>query len=118
MAERSSVFRVESSKVRIPRSQRITWRLPAARQYSALIRNSLIVVIIPRFRRMGRFDLPILLRRVKFCTLRAPTWRMSAYSAIASASWGFITSVITGIPAASPAFLSILSPFSSSPWKA
>ena len=118
IAERSRVFRVASSKVRIPRSHRITWRLPSDRQYSALIRYSVIVVIIPRLRRMGRFDLPIRLRREKFWTLRAPTWRMSEYSAISSTSAGFITSVTIGIPARSPALRRILRPFSSSPWKA
>ena len=39
-AEISRVLRVAVSKVRIPRSQRITRRLPSERIYSALIKNS------------------------------------------------------------------------------
>ena len=39
-AEISRVFRVAVSKVRIPRSQRITRRFPSERIYSALIKNS------------------------------------------------------------------------------
>ena len=77
-----------------------------------------MVVIIPRFSRMGRRDFPIRLRRAKFCTFRAPTWSTSEYSAIVSTSAGFITSVTIGIPARSPAFRRIFTPFSSSPWNA
>ena len=51
--DRSSVFRVESSNVRTPRSQRITWRLPWARMYSADISRSLTVALIPRLSRTG-----------------------------------------------------------------
>src|SRR5262249_40222238 len=44
--DRSSVFRVESSNVRTPRSQRITWRLPCASTYSADISRTLNVALI------------------------------------------------------------------------
>ena len=45
--DRSSVFRVESSNVRMPRSQRITCRLPSERTYSADISRSLTVALMP-----------------------------------------------------------------------
>ena len=63
--DRSSVFRVESSKVRIPRSQRITWRLPWARTYSADISRSLTVALMPRLSRTGIRVLPHLLEQVE-----------------------------------------------------
>ena len=76
--DRSSVFRVESSNVRTPRSQRITCRLPCARMYSADISRSLTVALIPRFSRTGVRVRPTSLSRSKFCMFRAPIWRMSA----------------------------------------
>ena len=48
-AERSIVFRVWVSNVRMPRSHRITFGLPAATMYSAAIRHSSIVAPNPRF---------------------------------------------------------------------
>ena len=39
-AERSRVFRVAVSKVRMPRSQRMTFSLPPAMTYSALMSSS------------------------------------------------------------------------------
>ena len=70
--DRSSVFRVESSNVRIPRSQRITWRLPSERTYSADINRSLTVALMPRLSRIGTRVRPHSLSRSKFCMLRAP----------------------------------------------
>src|SRR5207245_529161 len=77
-AFRSSVYRVEASKVRIPRSQRMTFGLPRASTYSADRSHSWIVVAMPRFRRTGFPASPTRLSSEKFCTLRAPTWRMAA----------------------------------------
>ena len=57
-AERSSVLRVAVSKVRIPRSHRITRWLPPAITYSAACKSSLIVADMPRFNRIGRSTLP------------------------------------------------------------
>ena len=58
----SSVLRVIVSKVRMPRSQRITWRLPRATMYSAAISNSLIVAHMPRLSSTG---LPQLAHRLE-----------------------------------------------------
>ena len=113
----SRVLRVAVSKVRIPRSQRMTCSFPSERMYSADMRSSSIVVIIPRLRRTGLRQWPTFLRRAKFWTFRAPIWRMSLYSSTRSTSVVFITSVTTGIPTLSPTFLRSLSPSSSIPWK-
>ena len=61
----SSVLRVMVSKVRMPRSQRITWSLPAAMMYSALISSSSMVLASPRLRRMGLSVFAKLLEQVK-----------------------------------------------------
>ncbi len=58
MAFRSKVFLVAVSKVRIPLSHSITFSFPSARMYSEHIKNSLIVVDMPRFRSTGMPDLP------------------------------------------------------------
>ena len=42
-----------SSKVRMPRSQSMTWGLPRSRMYSAARRNSSTVALMPRFSRAG-----------------------------------------------------------------
>ena len=52
---RSSVLRILVSKVRMPRSQRITFSLPSAMMYSALITNSSSVLARPRLSRTGFF---------------------------------------------------------------
>ena len=57
IALRSSVKRVEVSKVRMPRSQRITLGLPAARMYSADSRNSSMVVAMPALEQHRLADL-------------------------------------------------------------
>ena len=51
--ERSSVLRVKSENVRMPRSHRTTFGLPSERMYSAASRNSSSVADIPRFRSTG-----------------------------------------------------------------
>ena len=53
-----SVKRVWSSKVRMPRSQSITWVLPVLRMYSAASRNSSIVADGPRLSSTGKPDSP------------------------------------------------------------
>ena len=94
----SSVLRVAVSKVRIPRSQRITRWLPPSRMYSAACRSSFTVALMPLLRSTGRWVRPSFLSSAKFCMLRAPTWRTSAFSAMASTSSGWRTSVTTGRP--------------------
>jgi hypothetical protein len=74
MAEMSRVLRVAFSKVRMPRSQRITCWLPPARMYSADRSSSSMVALSPRLSSTGRRTLPRSFRRSKFCMLRAPTW--------------------------------------------
>ena len=49
----SVVFLVAVSKVRMPRSQRITLLLPWERIYSAAIKSSSTVALIPRFNKTG-----------------------------------------------------------------
>ena len=115
--DRSSVLRVESSNVRMPRSQRITWRLPSDRMYSADMSRSLTVALMPRLSRIGFLVRPHSLSRSKFCMLRAPIWRMSAYRSTSGTCRGSMTSVTTGMPNRSPAARKILSPSRPSPWK-
>ena len=80
MAAMSQVLRVAVSKVRMPRSQRITSGFPWATTYSADISNSFMVLLIPRFSRTGRPHFPRAFSSTKFCMLRAPTCMTSAYS--------------------------------------
>ncbi len=54
----SIVLRVYGSKVRIPRSHRMTRSFPWERMYSAAMSSSSIVDIIPRFSRTGRCASP------------------------------------------------------------
>ena len=117
-AFRSSVNRVAGSKVRMPRSQRITLGLPAARMYSAESRNSWIVVAMPRLSRTGLPISPTRRSREKFWMFRAPIWRMSLYSATTSTLSVSSTSVTTGRPVRLRASARYRSPCSLSPWKA
>ena len=57
----------------MPRSQRMTFGLPAAMMYSALISHSLIVADRPRLSRIGFRVCPNSVSKSKFCMLRAPT---------------------------------------------
>ena len=116
--DRSSVLRVESSKVRMPRSQRITCRLPWARMYSADMSRSFTVALIPRLSSTGSRVLPTSLSRSKFCMLRAPIWKMSAYCSTSSTWRGSMTSVTTGMPSCSPVGLEDLEPLLAQPLEA
>src|SRR5262250_807386 len=117
-ALRSRVKRVDVSKVRIPRSHRMTSGVPAERMYSAERRNSWMLVAMPRLRRTGLPISPTRRRRVKFWMLRAPIWRMSLYWATSSTLSVSSTSVTTGRPVRLRASARYLSPCSLSPWKA
>src|SRR6266851_4709126 len=54
----SQVFRVTVSKVRIPRSHKITSGFPCAVMYSADINNSFTVLLSPRFSNTGCLHVP------------------------------------------------------------
>ena len=56
------MFRVDASNVRIPRSHRITFGLPAATMYSAAMSSSSIVAPKPRLSITGRATRPAALR--------------------------------------------------------
>ena len=71
--------------------------------YSAAISHSSIVAPKPRLSITGRLARPPASSSEKFCMLRAPTWRMSAYSATMSTWLGSMTSVMTGRPVRSRA---------------
>ena len=58
IAVRSNRLRVALSKVRTPRSQRITFGLPSDNTYSALSSRSLIVAAMPRLSSTGLPSLP------------------------------------------------------------
>ncbi len=92
------MFRLYVSNVRIPRSHRMICELPAEAMYSAAISHSSIVAPNPRLSITGRPARPHASSSEKFCMLRVPIWRMSAYSATMSTWLGSITSVITGSP--------------------
>ena len=77
MAAMSRVARLSVSKVRMPRSHRITCRLPPARIYSAACRSSVTVADMPRFSSTGFLTWPRAWSRAKFCIFRAPTCRIS-----------------------------------------
>ena len=64
----------------MPRSQRMTFSLPAAMMYSALISSSSMVLARPRLSKMGLSHLPSSLSSSKFCMFRAPTCMMSTSS--------------------------------------
>ncbi len=57
------VLRVASSKVRMPRSQRMTFGLPFARMYSAARSHSSMVEFMPRLSMIGFWILPTSFRR-------------------------------------------------------
>ena len=57
---------------------------PGRAMYSAAISHSSIVAPKPRLSITGRLDRPQASRSEKFCMLRVPIWRMSAYSATMS----------------------------------
>ena len=114
----SKVLRVESSKVLMPRSHKITLKFPPARIYSADINSSLTVDEYPRFKRTGFLVSPTSFKRLKFCILRAPIWKMSVYFSIISTSRVSMTSVTILKPVSFFALARYLSPFKPRPWKA
>ncbi len=116
MALMSKVLRVIVSNVRIPRSQRTTWRLPRATMYSAAISISLRVALIPRLRRTGRRSSPTASSSEKFCMLRAPICSISAPSATIARLSTSLTSVTTGRPVTARASPSSFSPSAFRPW--
>ncbi len=71
-AATSNKLRVAVSKPFTPRSQSTTLGLPCERMYSALIKRSTIVALMPRFNRIGLRVLPTSVSSTKFCMLRAP----------------------------------------------
>ena len=117
MAEISRVFLVEVSKVRIPRSQRMTFSFPPAMMYSALIKSSSRVLARPRFKRMGFRIFPSSFKSSKFCIFLAPTWITSTSSKRGRCS-ALMISVTTGSPVAFFASRRRSRPCSWSPWKA
>ena len=118
MPPTSSVFRVAVSKVRMPRSQRITRSSPAAITYSAAPSHSSTVEPAPRLRRTGRPARPTARSRSKFCMLRAPICSTSAFSATGLTWSTAITSVTTGRPVDLPAATSQSRASRPWPWKA
>ena len=71
-ALRSRVKRVAVSKVRMPRSQRITFGLPPLKTYSAERSHSWIEVAMPRLSSTGFFVSATRRSSEKFWMLRAP----------------------------------------------
>ena len=85
IAPMSSMNRASrSTPVRTPRSHRTTSWLPPRRMYSAACNHSSTVAASPRFNRTGLWILPSFVSNTKFCILREPTCRMSAYWATRS----------------------------------
>ena len=61
----SSMLRVQSSKVRTPRSHSTTSGLPSARMYSADMSRSFTVALMPRLSSTGVLRLAALLQQVE-----------------------------------------------------
>ena len=95
IAEMSNVLRVAVSNVRMPRSQRMTSLLPPLSTYSADSSHSSIVAEMPRLISTGLRACPSSRSSVKFCMLRAPTWKMSVYLSMTSIWLRSITSVMS-----------------------
>ena len=114
----SSVLRVALSNVRMPRSQRITLRVAArqdvfGRQQPLLDRGGDAALE----HAPACASVPSSRSSVKFCMLRAPTWKMSAYLSMTSIWLMSITSVMSFRSCALAASRSIRRPSSPSPWK-
>ena len=101
----------------MPRSHSITLLLPPDSTYSADSSHSSTVAAMPRLSITGLRVRPSSRSRVKFCMLRAPTWKMSAYLSITSICEMSITSVMSLRSWASAPVRSIRSPSSPRPWK-
>ena len=95
---RSSVFLVYCSKVRIPRSHKITCSFPPARMYSADISHSSIVFASPLFNKTGFLIFPNSFKRSKFCIFLAPTCIKSTFSTNSSILSTLIISETMGSP--------------------
>ena len=95
----SRVFLVAVSNVLMPLSHRITFSLPPAIMYSALISSSATVLASPRFKRIGLSIVPSSFRSLKFCIFLAPTCITSTSSNI-SRSVSSMISVTIGRPVA------------------
>ena len=117
-AVRSSVLRVYPSKVRIPRSHKMTWSFPSDKMYSADINHSSMVAASPRLRSTGLPIRPTLLSSSKFCIFRAPICTTSTYLTIRSAWLGEVISVTIPNPVSARTSARILSPSSPRPWNA
>ena len=115
-ADRSSVFRVAVSNVRMPRSHSTICSFPPLIMYSAEVRSSLTVFAQPRFKSTGLSSFPSAFKSSKFCILRAPTWIMSTSSNSGSCSLSVISLTI-GMPHFRPASISGGRPSARMPWK-
>ena len=114
MALMSMVLRVIVSKVRMPRSQRTTCRLPRAAMYSAAHQQLLERRARPRLSSTGRpAARPRASSSEKFCMLRAPIWSMSAPGPPWAELSTSITSVTIGRPVTARASREQLRPSSS-----
>ena len=115
---KSKVFLVYFSKVRIPRSQKMTFGFPLAIMYSADMIHSSIVALKPRFNKIGFVILPTAFNRSKFCILRAPIWTRSTCSSNSSILSALISSETIGSPVLLRAFTMHMIPSYPIPWKA
>ena len=111
------MYRVDVSKVLMPRSQRMIRSFPSLATYSAAIRSSSTEVEAPRLSNTGLSARPTSDRRRKFWLLRAPIWITSVASTTCSTWRGSISSVTTGSPVSSRASRRIASASRPSPWK-
>ena len=116
MADKSNVFRVAFSNVRIPRSQSITLLFPPAMMYSALISNSSRVLDSPRLSRIGLSQRPSSLSNSKFCIFLAPTCITSTSLNISRCA-ALMISVTIGSSVSRFAARRSSSPSARSPWK-
>ena len=84
--------------MRMPRSHNITRVFPPAKIYSADISNSSMVAESPRLSKTAVRVSPMARKRLKFCILRAPSWKISTYLVIISICETAITSTTSGKP--------------------
>src|SRR6267143_991553 len=116
MTVRSKRLRVAVSKLRTPRSHRMTSWFPSASRYSADSSSSCTVALIPRLRSTGLPQRPASLSSEKFCMLRAPSCTMSDISATQPRPVSSIASVQIRSPVSSRALASSRRPGLPSPW--
>ena len=95
----------------------MTSLFPPERMYSADSSHSSIVAEMPRLISTGLRAWPSSRSSVKFCMLRAPSWKMSAYLSMTSIWLTSITSVTSFMFSAFAASRSSRSPSSPRPWK-